>query len=195
MKEPLCSYCGENPRTRDTVFCAKCLRNRPSEFKPERLLEIGKKIRAKIAAGSKLILDDSNVIGAKHTHASWGFCCDEADVYDQPLDHIWPAEFKEHGRVAPLSRPRGMACPFRQAPEDGNGCFWSCKLFQSDGRIKRKTALAHWDGWIADKERRASGPTDLRDDRGQYLSPCCGKPSKWVPGDLRECPCGHRWKP
>jgi hypothetical protein len=39
------------------------------------------------------------------------------------------------------------------------------------------------------------GAPDLRDDRGRFLSPCCGKPSAWEPGDFRRCPCGNRWRP
>lgn len=34
-----------------------------------------------------------------------------------------------------------------------------------------------------------------REPGEQFESPCCGKPSRWEPGDFRRCPCGHRWRP
>ncbi len=98
---------------------------------------------ARIENGTLLDLDDCNALGAKHTHASWGLCTDDLEVFPDAQDHSFPLAFLERDRRTPLSGAHGDTCPFdRQevlkdgktvsgsAPGDTSGCFYRCMIFR-----------------------------------------------------------------
>lgn len=91
-----------------------------------------------VGNGKRLILDDSNEVGCKHTHCSWGMCTNSPDIYDDPRMHAFPKDFIDNERVTPLAPPRGHFCPFddraRRHPQDDPdgtwGCFYRCRIFR-----------------------------------------------------------------
>ena len=131
-----CSYCGEK-EAEGGVFCGECEETRRRHLTVEQYLEALKKVREIIASGTDVGLDDSNITGYKHTHAAWGMCTDSAEVWNKPEMHIWPMEFKEHGRVAPLDLP--SKCPLDGRHKGGRfGCFYQCWAFMPP-RIGKRT--------------------------------------------------------
>ena len=118
----------------------------------DRLLLSLKRMRDRIAAGLNLRYEDSNEVGNKYTTATWGQCSDEKEQWPDKEDHIWPDEFAEQGRVAPLYRDgaNGQKCPFDTHPTGSDGCFYHCRIFKNrkfnDGRLPtRKEALELYD--------------------------------------------------
>lgn len=108
---------------------------------------------ALIQRGAPLRAVDSNTIGDKYTTCSWGMCGDEPTVWPDAEDHVWPISFEERGRVAPLSWPEGQMCPMDTRTEDtGNGCFYSCRVFQAKRgqRPTRDEAIALFERRIAE---------------------------------------------
>lgn len=95
--------------------------------------------RDRIIAGLEFQAVDSDVIGDKWTHASWGLCSRDADAWPDAEDHLWPEQFTEIGRVAPKYRGEHQPCPM-QRKGGGSGCFYSCRIFKS-GEISRRKRL------------------------------------------------------
>lgn len=125
----------------------------------ERYIAALKRQRGRIASGVPLELDDCNITGCKSTSATWGLCSNEKEAWPHAEDHLWPDQFQNHGRVAPLYLGRDQWCPFdlRQSVQryidgkegSGNdatlrlvvaeaGCFYRCRLFQARHIQKHK---------------------------------------------------------
>ncbi len=124
-----CRYCGVNEMDEECgCFCKECSENRPRKMTVEQYLEALKKVREVIANNALVGLDDYNVTGHKHTHCAWGMCTNSAEVWDKSELHIWPMDFKENGRIAPLGKP--SKCPLDYRPKgDMSGCFYRCWAF------------------------------------------------------------------
>lgn len=73
---------------------------------------------------------DSTTPGDKYTECSWGLCRSEG-LYPDPNSHIWPTDFIERGRSAPLRHL--TLCPMdkRDEGERFMGCFYHCRVFQA----------------------------------------------------------------
>lgn len=92
----------------------------------DRYLEALKRIRNLIASGFEFKKDYSNEIGNKYTYCTWGLCSNCKESWPDAEDHLWPDQFIERGRVAPLYFEEYQICPFdmRNAKEvDLNGFF------------------------------------------------------------------------
>ncbi len=89
--------------------------------------------RDRIIAGLPFEMDDSDDIGNKYTHASWGLCSNDAEAWPDRDDHLWPDQF-DQGRVAPKYRGERQPCPM-QTKGGGTGCFYSCRIFKH-GTVK-----------------------------------------------------------
>lgn len=116
-----------------------------------------KRQRDRIAAGLRFEADDSNEIGNKYTHASWGLCRRDAGAWPDAEDHLWPEQFVERGRVAPKYRRQHQPCPM-QKKSGPNGCFYSCRIFKY-GEItknKREEAVALYDALLAARQENKS---------------------------------------
>jgi hypothetical protein len=109
----------------------------------ERYIAALERIKGQIESGLKLALDDSDEIGSKHTHASWGLCSGSAEQWPDAEDHLWPDQFKDEGRVAPLYRENYQFCPMDTRPfhtkppsemDLAQGCFYTCRLFNPGNR-------------------------------------------------------------
>ncbi len=93
--------------------------------------------RDRLIAGLEFEAVDSDTMGDKFTHASWGLCSRDAGAWPDADDHLWPDQFEQYGRVAPKYRKGGQICPM-QRKEGPFGCFYSCRIFKT-GEISRKT--------------------------------------------------------
>lgn len=91
--------------------------------------------RDRIIAGLEFSAEDSDAIGDKYTHASWGLCSDDKGAWPDAKDHLWPDQFEQHGRVAPKYRHQHQSCPM-QTKGGGSGCFYSCRIFK--GKINER---------------------------------------------------------
>lgn len=85
--------------------------------------------RDRIINGLPFDAIDSDAIGDKFTHASWGLCSRDAEAWPDAGDHLWPDQFSEDGRVAPKYRSQHQPCPM-QRKSGGMGCFYSCRIFK-----------------------------------------------------------------
>lgn len=103
----------------------------------ERYLAALYRQRDRIIAGVPFEAVDSNVIGDKFTHASWGLCSRDAGAWPDAEDHLWPDQFEQQGRVAPKYRNEHQPCPM-QRKQGPNGCFYSCRIFKG-GEVTRNT--------------------------------------------------------
>jgi hypothetical protein len=123
----------------------------------EQTIQVLKSIRAAIASGELLIKDDSDEIGNKHTHCSWGACNDLRKHYHSPEMHTFPQEFVDTGRSNPLALIKGSHCPM-QLPKTSRedyqwGCFYECRVFQTHHRTPtRDEAVELYDAMIATLE-------------------------------------------
>jgi hypothetical protein len=119
----------------------------------ERYAAALQRIRGLIAGGVKLDAVDSTTVGDKYTECTWGLCSSQKAAWPDPEDHLWPDQFKERGRVAPKYRTKTHKCPMdkRVVGEDdmGNGCFYTCKVFQKGPTPSRDQALELYDREIA----------------------------------------------
>lgn len=96
----------------------------------ERYIEALKRQRDRIASGIGFEAVDSEVIGDKYTHASWGLCSIDKAAWPDKEDHLWPDLFETSGRIAPKYRNDNQPCPMQK--EGGRyGCFHSCRIFQT----------------------------------------------------------------
>lgn len=107
--------------------------------------------RDRIASGIPFVAVDSDQIGNKYTHASWGLCSEDREAWPDREDHLWPEQF-DAGRVAPLYRNQNQRCPM-QKKAGPNGCFYSCRIFKHREITanKRAEAIALYDAEIARK--------------------------------------------
>lgn len=104
----------------------------------DRYIQFLERMCDRIDAGLELAMVDSDEIGNKYTHASWGMCTDDREAWPDAQDHIWPEEFEKRGRVAPISRGEHQPCPFDdRSVKRAGGCFWRCRLFRPKQRPKR----------------------------------------------------------
>lgn len=134
------------------------------QLPPARYLLALKRIRALIAAGEPLVTADSNEIGNKYTHCSWGLCTEDKVIWPDKEDHTWPEDFVSYGRVAPLSTDECHSCPFDwrgpgKAGEFRNGCFYTCKVFRASKKHplpNRDEALRLYDERIKAMEQELS---------------------------------------
>lgn len=147
LKNGTCSSCGRKYKygKKFSVFCDDC-DNRDINMPDDRHLIALKRIRQQIADGLELNSVDSNDIGNKYTHCSWGLCSGNKEQWPDAEDHLWPHEFKTAGRVAPKYQKNHQHCPFdsNQSDEFRSGCFWTCMIFQG-GLRDRNTALMRYD--------------------------------------------------
>ena len=106
----------------------------------ERYLVFLKRQKKRIAEGLKIKCEDSDAIGDKYTHCSWGACSRDKEAWPDPSDHLWPDQFIKEGRVAPKYIKKEDRCPFdtrvgnkydKDSLEPLQGCFWYCKIFQA----------------------------------------------------------------
>lgn len=113
---------------------------------------------AYIRSGVRLQAEDSTAIGDKYTECSWGMCGEEPALWPDAQDHTFPLDFERHRRVTPLGRPKGQRCPLDRlsnGERDGNGCFYSCSVFQASRtkpRPSREQAIASYEARIAEVE-------------------------------------------
>lgn len=84
---------------------------------------------------------DSVTQGDKYTTCNWGLCTDDPEVYSEPKDHLFPYQFMNDGRVAPLYN-HPCQCPFdkREEGSGNSGCLYHCRIFK-DGLRDKETAL------------------------------------------------------
>jgi hypothetical protein len=127
----------------------------------DRYIAAMKRLRALIEGGRQLTKEDSNTPGDKHTTCSWGLCADDAETWPDAEDHLWPDQFREHGRVAPKYLGNTQRCPMdRRAGQQTSalaavqGCFHTCRVFKRQIRNgDRETVLRLYDEQIARAER------------------------------------------
>jgi hypothetical protein len=149
-----CRYCGINDAENETVFCNKCRESRPNYLTLQQFIQVLKTIRLQIAEGIPIGLDDSNDIGYKHTYCAWGICTNSIHVWHDPLMHIWPMDFIENRKVAPLHIPKGYKCPLdSREPNYQSGCFYKCLAFNKHEKLSRKKALQLYDNVIMKVEK------------------------------------------
>lgn len=111
--------------------------------------------RDRIASGLEFSAIDSDAIGAKFTHASWGLCSEDKEAWPDAEDHLWPDQFENSGRMAPKYRSETQPCPM-QSKGGPTGCFFSCRIFKG-GEISKNSrmhAIALYEAAI-DKAREA----------------------------------------
>lgn len=114
----------------------------------ERYIVALERQRDRIAAGLKFEAVDSDTPGDKWTHASWGLCSRDAGAWPDAQDHLWPDQFREHGRVAPKYLRQHQPCPM-QTKDGGSGCFYRCRIFKGQlGANSAGTAVDLYDAAI-----------------------------------------------
>ena len=121
MRDEFKSYCHEGAHPSIII-------NNTRKLTVEQTLAVLQRILKAIRNGAPLTAEDSNEIGNKYTHSSWGLCSDNPDYWPTPELHTVPADFVDRGRVAPLDP--GISCPMRTKGEGRTGCFYSCRIFQ-----------------------------------------------------------------
>jgi hypothetical protein len=111
--------------------------------------------RDRIFSGIDFVADDSDEIGNKYTHASWGLCSNDKEAWPDAQDHIWPDQFEQRGRVAPKYRKQHQQCPIKASGGNGSGCFYKCQIFKSRAvtRNTRQKAIDLYDAQIARAEK------------------------------------------
>ena len=116
-----------------------------------RYLEALKRQRESIAAGLPFKAVNSEELGEKFVDCSWGLCSRAKEAWPEPNDHLWPDQFVERGRVAPLYLKGNQACPLSREIRSA-GCFYTCMVFNPTKGAKKPTreeALALYDAKIA----------------------------------------------
>jgi len=97
-----------------------------------------RRMLGRIKEGLRFEAWDSDEVGAKDTHCSWGMCSNDIEQWPEADDHIFPDDFEERQRVVPRDAPGG--CPLDRRTgtdeEDRWGCFYHCRVFQ--GHIDEK---------------------------------------------------------
>lgn len=125
----------------------------------DRYLAVLKRLRARIANGLPFKAHDDDTPGDKSTACSWGLCSDDRAAWPNAEDHLWPDEFTNGGRVAPLYRQRHHRCPIdtrnnADLLKSGNGCFHTCAHFSKHYTLTREQVLARYDEQISHAEGR-----------------------------------------
>lgn len=114
--------------------------------------------RDRIIAGLPFEAEDSDQIGNKYTHASWGLCSRDAGAWPDADDHLWPEQFAESGRVAPKYRRERQPCPM-QRKGGPTGCFYSCEIFKGRmGPKSRQRAIDLYEAQIGKVRARNESP-------------------------------------
>jgi hypothetical protein len=122
-----------------------------SKLTKAQTLTVIRRIRAAIAAGKPKVLDDSEEIGNKYTHCSWGMCATTEEYYPTP-------DLYEPGSRDPMRWPTGHGCPMDRGrkTEAHWGCFYRCRAFH--GGVNREQALALYDEAIKELEAEPQPP-------------------------------------
>lgn len=162
----VCIVCGvelnsENA-TIDDIECDRCLLawKERSKMKDHEFLAALRRMRDRIADGIELVAVDSEEIGNKYTHCSWGMCSEDREQWPDRELHIFKEDFDSYGRISTKNRLPWQPCPFdkrkRELVRDGNiysldsGCFWTCMIFQgATGAVSVELALTLYDEAIA----------------------------------------------
>jgi len=126
-----------------------------------------RRMRDFIAAGSQLECEDSDEVGNKYTHCSWGMCSEAISQWPEADDHVFPDEFIERARVAPRDSPGG--CPLDTSVEKPDwehyGCFFRCLAFgEKIQKQDRDRALELYDTVISKREAEHGRKTKEDDD-------------------------------
>lgn len=119
----------------------------------ERYVAALRRQRERIAKGLPLRAVDDNTPGDKSTTCTWGLCSEEREAWPDAQDHLWPDQFIERGRVAPLYLKPKQKCPLdlRDLKDaDLNGCFFTCRVFQAakGARPSREEVIHLYDNRI-----------------------------------------------
>ena len=131
MRKEFRSYCHEGALPHIVI-------NNRYNMTLEEFLGVLERILESIKSGAELTCVDSTTIGDKYTRCSWGTCSFDKDHFPYPELQLFPQDFVDEGRVAPLEEPEGAHCPLRQRkPGDSpsvcsSGCFYQCRVFQPD---------------------------------------------------------------
>jgi hypothetical protein len=121
-----------------------------------------KRIRALIADGKVLDYEDSNTIGNKYNYCTWGLCSIDRATWPDAEDHMRPAEFIAHGRIAPRYLGDDQPCPLYDKAlaqtrfgHSRNGCFWTCRIFEPGHKERptREETLRLYDEQIAQAKK------------------------------------------
>ena len=85
-----------------------------------------RRLRDLIAQGEALVAEDSNDIGNKHIHCSWGACSNDRRIWADPDQKL--------SFGATRYRKPHQKCPMDTAKDDpdtpSSGCFYRCRIFQ-----------------------------------------------------------------
>jgi len=108
-------------------------------------IETLKRQLQRVKDSEKLLLENSNSLGDKYTHANWGMCSREAD-----------AEFKGKYKT-PSHRCAldNMPCPMRKKNQEKGqqGCYYECKLFQGPV-LSQEEAISLYEALITKVENQ-----------------------------------------
>lgn len=104
------------------------------------------RMRDRISNGLKLEGVDSDTLGDKYTHCSWGMCSMDSAQWPHAADHTFPIDFIERGRVSTELQDY-QTCPLQVNSECPGakswGCFYECRFFQKKGRKRRRLNREH----------------------------------------------------
>lgn len=127
--------------------------NRRDTMTPNQQLGVLKRIRNTIA-NANLSANDDTTPGSKNTEANWGLCGDIKAHYPDPELHIWPKQFVDEGRIAPIQHTKDHPCPLSRDREGLSGCFYSCRVFRPIEALTREMALNLYDAEIEKLEAK-----------------------------------------
>lgn len=133
--------------------------SRLKKLTQERYIEALQRQRRRILSGEVSLSGyDDETPGCKSTECSWGLCSKEKAAWPDAQDHIWPDQFEQKGRMAPLKRRPHQPCPLDKRGFNGqNGCFWTCMFFQGDARnLPQEKVIQLYDKRIAEAVERLS---------------------------------------
>ncbi|MFA5365777.1 MAG: hypothetical protein WC325_11410 [Candidatus Bathyarchaeia archaeon] len=110
-------------RTTDDIYMSNVL-----------YLQALKNLRKHVEA-VKFSAEDCTDVGNKHTHCSWGLCCDDLNVFTKEM-MLFPKEYPK--RHTPKYLQRSQKCPFDKAahPDGGIGCFYRCRFHDKFNKRK-----------------------------------------------------------
>ena len=112
------------------------------------------RIRKLILKDVPLRAVDDTTPGDKSTTCTWGLCSDAKDAWPDAEDHLFPEDFTKYGRVAPKYLRSTWLCPIdardpSKTRSDLNGCFATCRVFQSKKRPTQGQVIDWYDLRIA----------------------------------------------
>ncbi len=117
----------------------------------DRYLAFLKRMRDLIASGAELKYEDSEEIGNKYTHCSWGMCCGDKSGWPDPQDYLWP---DQPDRVDIKYSTKRQCCPLSRNQTESSGCFYSCMIFKPNGeKPTREQAIKLYDDKIKEVEK------------------------------------------